>query len=283
MWHPRISLVAVVLDEEEPSAMFQVTAHEGEHRRLVLDEVQRVGHDDAVEIGKIEPPREVSCAGAQRGLRHRGDESAPELRERGAVAIDRVDHPMRADEIGQCERERTGTGAEIRPGAAFALRYTARQHGDVIGVIHPSSLSRQPSVESARVTGPSASRRTTIAAPNRPWRTSTSAPRSAPQNPSKSRFPRSGGAAAVKSGRRPWRASPYSVNCGTARTAPPTSASARCILPPSSKMRSAAIFAARRSPSSGRSFAPTPRRTTTPDLISATRSLPTSTVAERTR
>src|SRR2546430_9023261 len=48
-------------------------------------------------------------------------------------------------------------------------------------------------------------------------------------------------------------------------------------------MRRPAILAARRSPSSGRSFAPTPTRTTTPALISATCSSTTSTVADRTR
>src|SRR5438477_132521 len=63
----------------------------------------------------------------------------------------------------------------------------------------------------------------------------------------------------------------------------PPARSARCIRPASSKIRRAATFAARRSPSSGRSFNPTPRSTTTPDLISATRSSPTSTLAERTR
>src|SRR5438552_13463211 len=58
----------------------------------------------------------------------------------------------------------------------------------------------------------------------------------------------------------------------------------RAILPrSSSKMRSVAIFAARRSPSSGRSLAPTPRRTTSPLSMLPTVSASTSTRAERTR
>src|SRR5690349_16904324 len=62
------------------------------------------------------------------------------------------------------------------------------------------------------------------------------------------------------------------------------SATDRAILPrSSSKMRSVAIFAASRSPSSGRSFAPTPRRTTSPASMRPTVSAPTSTPAERTR
>src|SRR6266513_339122 len=44
----------------------------------------------------------------------------------------------------------------------------------------------------------------------------------------------SGAAASTKLGRRPFVASPYSVNCETTSTAPPTSASARFILPSAS-------------------------------------------------
>jgi len=76
---------------------------------------------------------------------------------------------VRTDEIRERQRERTRTGTEVRPCAAFALRDAPREKGDVVRVVHePSSLSRHPSVEKARVTGPSASTLRSIAAPNRP-------------------------------------------------------------------------------------------------------------------
>jgi len=77
---------------------------------------------------------------------------------------------VRADEVGKREREGSRAGAKIGPSAALALRDATRQERDVVLMVHddPSSLSRQPSVESARVTGPSASSLTSIVAPNRP-------------------------------------------------------------------------------------------------------------------
>jgi hypothetical protein len=132
--------------------------------------VERVRHDDAVEIREIEPPREVGDADVQLGLRHSGNEGASQLGECRAISIDRVDDPVRTEQIRERKGERAGTRTEVSPRAALALRHAAREQGDMVGVVHdePSSLSRQPSVESASVTGPSASMPTRIAVPNRP-------------------------------------------------------------------------------------------------------------------
>ena len=170
MRNPVIPAIAVVFDDKQSSAVLQVTTHEREHRALLIDEVERVRHHDTVEVREIEPSREVGILDAQLGLRHRRDEPAPQLRECGTIAIDRVDDAVRTDEIGEGERERARSRAQVCPRAAFALGDAASEKSDVVRVVHgePSSLSRQPSVESARVTGPSASRRTSIVAPNRP-------------------------------------------------------------------------------------------------------------------
>src|SRR5271157_2307800 len=94
----------------------------------------------------------------------------------------------------------------------------------------------------------------------------------------------SGGAASEKEGRRPLRASPYRVNCETTRADPPTSSRDRLNLPAeSSKMRSVAIFSARKRAWSSLSWRPMPSRMTRPAPISATSLPSTLTFAPWTR
>ena len=97
---------------------------------------------------------------------------------------------------------------------------------------------------------------------------------SAPKTPRPTRNPRrsraaanastrsdatSGAAADVHDGRRPFRTSAYSVNCDTTRISPPTSASARFVLPSSSaNRRRLPTFSAIRSTSSSASCDPIP-------------------------
>ncbi len=82
------------------------------------------------------------------------------------------------------------------------------------------------------MTGPSFTSSTSMCAPNDapPDADTRGAPARA-ANASTRSAATSGAAAAVHDGRRPLRTSPYSVNCDTTRTSPPTSASARFILP----------------------------------------------------
>jgi hypothetical protein len=109
--------------------------------------VERVRHHDTVEVGKIEAPREIRRADKHLGLRHGRDEGAAELRERGAIAIDGVDDAMRADKIGERERERASPGTEVGPRAAFALRHAGSEQSDVIRVVHPlAQLALAPAI-----------------------------------------------------------------------------------------------------------------------------------------
>ncbi len=47
-------MIGVVLDEHEVAAGTKRTAEKPEHGRLVMDEVERVGHHDAIERGQVE-------------------------------------------------------------------------------------------------------------------------------------------------------------------------------------------------------------------------------------
>ena len=158
MRYPGIAAVAVVLHKDETAAAFEIAAHQSEHPCLVFDEMKRVRHNDPVEIGQLEPSREVGSVDAQLSLRHGRHKRGSQLRERGAIAIDRVDDSVRANEVGEREGERPAPGAQVRPRPTLALIDAARQEREMVRVVHdaPRSLSRQPSVESASVTGPSA-------------------------------------------------------------------------------------------------------------------------------
>src|SRR5438552_17847810 len=106
MGYPGIAAVAVVLHKDETAAMFEIAAHQSEHPCLVFDEMKRVRHNDPVEIGQLEPSREVGSVDAQLSLRHGRHKRGSQLRERGAIAIDRADDSVRANEVGEREGER---------------------------------------------------------------------------------------------------------------------------------------------------------------------------------
>src|SRR6266540_3151484 len=135
------------------------------------------------------------------------------------------------------------------------------------------------------VTGPSFTSSTSIIAPN-----STATPlaaarsRSEVKNRSYKAAATSGGAASVKLGRRPLRASPYSVNWETTRTAPRTWARSRFILPSASpKSRKPRIFSAIQSRATSESVGANPASTRNPaPILPATRPS-TRTSARETR
>src|SRR5256885_3725072 len=138
------------------------------------------------------------------------------------------------------------------------------------------------------VTGPSFTSSTSIIAPNSPVATCTPlpAPRSriSATNRSYSGMASSGAAASTKLGRRPFVASPYSVNCETTSTAPPTSASARFILPAASpNTRRPSSLSAIHASVSSTSVGANPARTRNPTpIFPVTRPL-TRTSARETR
>src|SRR5205807_4124131 len=139
--------------------------------------------------------------------------------------------------------------------------------------------------ESSRmVTGPSFTNSTCICSWNRPVSQRRPAARILATKCSYSSRASSGRAAASNDGRFPRRTSPDSVNCETASTAPPLSATERFILPSSSsKIRSPAIFSARYSASAAVSAWATPSKTSSPGPISPTSSPCTVTRARVTR
>src|SRR5262245_20199260 len=104
------------------------------------------------------------------------------------------------------------------------------------------------------------------------------------QKTSYSALASSGGAAAMKLGRRPPRASPYRVNCDTTRAEPFTSRRDRFILSfSSSKMRRLAAFSASDAATAAVSSLPTPRRIIKPCEISPETAELTVTLARLTR
>jgi len=124
---------------------------------------------------------------------------------------------------------------------------------------------------------------TAIIAPKTPVSTGTPSRRSASTNRSKRGRAASPGIALSKLGRLPRAREPASVNCDTASTAPPASASPRPIRPDSSSNTlSPAIFRAARSTLAASSPRSRPTRSSNPVPIAATVSPSTRTLARLT-
>jgi len=134
------------------------------------------------------------------------------------------------------------------------------------------------------VTGPSFTSSTSIAAPNSPVSTGRPVSRSSSRKRSYRGMAVSGRAASTKLGRRPLRASPYSVNCETTRRAPSTSARERFIFPSSSgKTRSPTTLSAIQASASPVSPSVNPTRRRSPGPISPVTRSSTVTRARETR
>src|SRR5688500_2777160 len=134
------------------------------------------------------------------------------------------------------------------------------------------------------VTGPWFVSSTAMRAPKTPRARLRPRLASSAQNASYSASAWSGDAASVKLGRLPLRVSAISVNWLTTSASPPTSSRLQSNLPASSsKLRRRATLPARRSASASESPRATPRRTTRPRPIPATRSPATSTRDSATR
>jgi hypothetical protein len=95
---PGVPAVRVVLNEDQATAGPEHRAHTRQHRPLVLHEMQRVRHDDPVEIVEVELAREVA------DLRVDAGDGPPlretrirlfELRKRAAILVDGVNDRAR--------------------------------------------------------------------------------------------------------------------------------------------------------------------------------------------
>src|SRR5437660_495554 len=134
------------------------------------------------------------------------------------------------------------------------------------------------------VTGPSLTSSTSMCSRKEPRFTDAPSVSRAAAKSSTLRAASSAGAAAAQDGRRPFRASPYKVNCGTTSTSPPTSASERFIFPSgSSKILRRKTLPPIHSAWAGPSPWPTATNTSKPGPISAAVLPPTRTEARDTR
>src|SRR6266571_3341945 len=200
--------------------------------------------------------------------RHRGRLLA---RQPGDVALRQLGRGARLVHLGHDDAER-----EVQHFEQLATPRAAAREDDGI---HRSRIS---------VTGPLFTSSTSIIAPNSP--VSTRVPLAAPRslssatNRSYSGIATSGGAASTKLGRRPFCTSPYSVNCETTSTAPPTSASARFIFPSASpNTRRPSTLSAIQARLSSVSAEANPASTTNPAPICPVPRPATRTTARETR
>lgn len=134
MGHPRIPVVGVVFDQEETAAGPQMSQKTPENRLLVADEMQRVGHQDAVQSRKLERACEVGLDVANVRRWKRRSHPAMLLGQRASVPIDRHDRAATAEQIRQRKGERAGARAKVGPGAR-PVRDTVTNQRDVIGVV----------------------------------------------------------------------------------------------------------------------------------------------------
>src|SRR4029077_2034972 len=98
-----------------------------EHRPLVPDEMQRIGHDDAVESGKRQWAGEVSPHDIQLCRREPSPHRICKLTQRPRLAIDGGDVGARPKQVGECERERTLAGSKVRPPACCRIYSVAKE------------------------------------------------------------------------------------------------------------------------------------------------------------
>src|SRR2546426_819793 len=181
---------------------------------------------------------------------------------------------------------------ELRGGAALVhcrRHDTEREPQHLEQLAAPRAPAREDDHRSSTsVTGPSFTSSTSIIAPNSPVSTCTRlpAPRSLSNatNRSYSGIAISGDAASTKLGRRPFCTSPYSVNCDTTSSAPPTSASARFIFPAASpNTRSPSTLSAIQMRLSSLSAGAKPARTSNPTPMDPVTRPCTRTAARETR
>jgi len=109
-------LVGVIFHDEEGAAGVHVGFHFLNKDGLVFYIMEGVGHEDAVEWGKVERVfYEVGLEGDDRGglLRAAGGEDG--LLPDGRVGVDAIDSAARREQLGQCCCEKTGAAAEVGP------------------------------------------------------------------------------------------------------------------------------------------------------------------------
>jgi hypothetical protein len=97
--------------------------------------VQRVGHDDPIEWGQVKRPCEVGLASVEGDAGEAAGHFLGLLAEGAAVAVYRINNPIRSNEVGQCQRKRPTAGAKIGPYPTRS-RETFLQEEYVILMVH---------------------------------------------------------------------------------------------------------------------------------------------------
>ncbi len=97
-----------------------MAAHLLQHRRLLanLDEVQRIGHQDAVEWRQIQRVGEVGLNKVDIGIGIALHEGAALAIERTGIAVHGEDLDLLAEHVAQGKREDAGAGAQLCPATA---------------------------------------------------------------------------------------------------------------------------------------------------------------------
>ncbi len=100
--HPHVPALGVVFDDDELAAVrLEVATHLLQHCRLlaILDEVQRIGHQDAVERGQIQRVGEVGPDKVDVGIGIALREGAALAIERTGIAVHREDLDLLAEHV----------------------------------------------------------------------------------------------------------------------------------------------------------------------------------------
>lgn len=123
--YPVIATMCVVLHKNKSSTGAQVRANFPDDADVVAVEVERVGHHHAVERWEDEWRQEVCHDKGDADGGKAGRHTPFLLPECVTIQIDRVDMPLRTEEIGKGQRERARTGPEISPGAICGIHAIA--------------------------------------------------------------------------------------------------------------------------------------------------------------
>lgn len=134
MGHPSTRFVRIVFDDEEAARHRHPTFAPADECRLIVDVVQRVGHENAIQVG--EWPREVREVTA---MRCDADTLMPgrDPSKNRAVSVHRVDDAARWEQVRKREGERSSATTKIGPlRRPKRVDITLRKHFDRIAQTH---------------------------------------------------------------------------------------------------------------------------------------------------
>jgi hypothetical protein len=142
IWHPEISRIRVVFNDQQLTTRFEEGAHMLQYFDPVLEEVQRVRHDDAIQKRKAQRAGKILRKQMQVGVKWETRAiGAFQFFQGGAILIDRMDDSIRADQLAQGEGERAATRAEICP-VATERQVRRLEQVNMICMVHAQNYKR---------------------------------------------------------------------------------------------------------------------------------------------